>query len=221
MPDKISAEIKYSVLEYTAVFKKPVIQAWTVPAQMIAPVLEALAPFGFTLDGVEVHAGGREKLSELAVVFKRTPAGITLTLSLSKTVLVAENVDWTEAESLIQLATAAFGAFDNVAHPEYSVKHLVTGIHIQIKDKPRQTVTAHLVTPTALALLDGDVQFQGILLQRGKAGILIDASVHIANGLFVRFTREHAAEASLQEMAAELRRDEMKLFDSLNLEGDL
>ena len=42
MPDKTQAEIPYSHIEYTAVFKKPIIGAWSPPANLIAALLSRL-----------------------------------------------------------------------------------------------------------------------------------------------------------------------------------
>jgi len=42
--EKTQAEIPFSVLEYSAVFKKAILEAWTVPAFLISAVLNALEP---------------------------------------------------------------------------------------------------------------------------------------------------------------------------------
>ena len=85
-PEKTQAEIPYSVLEYTAVFGKPIVDAWGTPAVIIAAVLNALEPWGFKLDGVEAKTD-TEKLSEYAIVFRRSnPAspGLSLTLEIGR-----------------------------------------------------------------------------------------------------------------------------------------
>ena len=71
-PEKTQAEIPYSLVEYTAVFKKPILEAWPAIALMVSAVLEALEPYGFNLDGVEAKTHS-EKLNEYAIVFRRTP----------------------------------------------------------------------------------------------------------------------------------------------------
>jgi len=91
-------------------------------------------------------------------------------------------------------------------------------MHIQLKAKPRKEITAPLLSPAAFKILDGEVKFQGIILQREKSSIVIDASLPYANGLFVRITRDHPAEATLQKIAEVLRNDEERLFDVLRLE---
>ncbi len=44
IPVKVPVEVPYGVVEYTAVFKKPILEAWLGTALIISGVLEALGP---------------------------------------------------------------------------------------------------------------------------------------------------------------------------------
>jgi len=94
-------------------------------------------------------------------------------------------------------------------------------MHIQFKVKAHTEVTASLLNPIALKLMDGNVKSYGIILNRDKASIIIDGSAAFANALFVRIFREHSAEIPLQEMARRLHEDEENLFGVLGIEGVL
>lgn len=216
---KTQSEIPFSVVEYTAVFKKPILEAWTVPAVLVAAVLNALEPFGFKLDGVE--AKSPSNVNEYALVFKRTPPGFTLTLGIGKLVIVAENLDWNETDQFIATAHVGIEAALVKSKAEIQSQQLTLAMHIQLKDRPRQEVTAPLLAPAAMGLLDGEVRFPGVILQRGTATIVVDASLGYANGLFVRIIREHGGNITLEEIAQCLRRDEERLFETLGLEGAL
>lgn len=223
MPDKTQAEIPYSLLEYTAVFKRPIIEAWAIPGKLIEAVLNALEPWGFNLEGVEAKTH-MEKLNEYAIVFRRSkpPApSQSLALGLGRLVVTAENLDWAEAQQFIAGQSAALNAIRQASRAEIQSQHLALGMHIQFATKPRKDVTAPLLNPVAFKLLDGEVKFPGIILLREKSTIVIDASIALANGLFVRITREHAPEATLEQLAEVLRKDEQRLFDVLGLEGVL
>jgi len=221
--EKTQAEVPYAMLEYTAIFKKPIIEAAAVPAVLIAAVLDVLEPWGFMLDGVETKTD-TQKLADYAIVFRRgapvTP-GRTVALGLGKLVVTAENVDWTEAEHLIAEVNAVLDVVRQAARAEIQSQNLDLGMHIQVKTKPRKDVTAPLLSPEAFGLLDGEVKFPGIILLREKSTIVIDASLAYANGLFVRISREHPAEAPLERLAGVLRKDEEHLFAVLGLEGTL
>jgi hypothetical protein len=228
--EKTQAEIPFGVIEYTATFKRPIISAWTVPGVTVDAVLSALEPWGFKIDGVELKTN-TEKLNDYAMVFRRTPPGVTFTVGTGKLVINAENLDWTEAERFVEGMTAGVNAviaassrmnqFLPNAKAEINWQQIGLGMHIQLKTKPRKEITAHLVNEAAFNILDGEVKFQGIILQRDKTSIIIDASLAYANALFVRMFREHPPEATFQEIAQTLHRDEEQLFEVLGLEGIL
>lgn len=224
------AEIPFGLVEYTAVFKRPNISAWGVPGATLETILRALEPWGFRLEGVELKTPP-EKVNDYTMVFKRTPPGLTFTLGMGKLVVLADNPDWSQAETLLQAMSAglnaviASGSVKSQFFPdsklEIQSQQIGMGIHVQLKAKPRQEVTAQLVNQAVFNLMDGAVKFQGISLQREKTSILIDASVVYANALFVRFYREHPPEATLQDIATVLRRDEEQVLHVLGIEGAL
>jgi len=223
MPDKTQAEISFSQLDYTASFKRPILEAWSSPAKLVAAVLDALEPSGYKLDGVETNVQTR-KLDEYSFVFRRTTPAFparSLTLGLEKVAVAAQNLDWTEADHFISGQLAAVDAIRAVGGAEILSQQLITGMHIQLKDRPRKDVTAPLVSSVALRLLDGKADFSGAILLQEKTVVVIDASLAFANGLFVRIKREHPPEASFQQLAETLRKDEERIFDVLGLEGIL
>lgn len=220
MIEETEAEILYSMLEYTAVLERPILEAWSVPANLVAVVLKALNPFGFQPDGVELKTRA-EKLTENVILFRRNPPGVTFTVGVEKIFISAENLDWSDAERFIEAVRAGLDSVLKNGDSGIKQQHLVLGIHIQAKTKPRQEVTRHLLSEQALNLLDGELRMPGVILQREKASIIIDGSAAFANGLFVRINREHGAGTTLKEMAEMLRNDERQLFDVLGLEGEL
>jgi len=82
-------------------------------------------------------------------------------------------------------------------------------------------VTAPLLSPTASELFDGEPEFSGVIVSRERITIVIDASVGLANALYVRISRTHPGELSFADMAKVLREDEQRVFDVLGLEGIL
>lgn len=178
-PEKTQAEVPYSLLEYSAVFKKPIVEAFGTPAILIAAVLNALEPWGFALDGVEAKTH-TEKLSEYAVIFRRSaPPGLSLTLGLGKVVVTAENLVWAEAEHFIAQMSAALNAILQTGRAEVQSQHVGIGMHIQLKTKPRKDVTARLLDPVAFTILDGEVKFPGIILFHDKSSIVKIGRAHV------------------------------------------
>src|SRR5713101_7869147 len=106
---KAQAEIPYGLIEYTATFKKPILEAWSNPAGLTGAVLSASASFGFKLEGVEYKLQA-EKINDRAIVFRRTPPGVIFSVGLGRLFVSAENLDWSEAEQLISSVNAGMAA---------------------------------------------------------------------------------------------------------------
>lgn len=225
-PAKIQVEIPYGLLEYTAKFDEPIVEAWEGRGKIVAAVLTALKPWGFALDGVELKMHG-EKLGEHGIIFRRTnppsppnPAR-SIAVTLGTIFISAANVDWTEADDLIAAMSAGMAAIRDSARPRIGSQHVALGMHIQLKSSSVKDVTTPLLSRPATGLLDGEIKTAGISLSRDKSSIVIDASAVYANALFVRLFRQHSGEASLPQIAEILRKDEEDLFEVLGLEGEL
>src|SRR5579863_4673404 len=212
-PAKTQAEVPQSVIEYTLAFASPVIQVAEARTIPVMAVLDALKTWGFGLDGVETRLRS-DKLSEHAVIFRRTrPPSPAMSLGLfyDKIFISAENLDWSSAEDFIKAAAAGVDAVKVNISPAVQSQHLVVGIHIQLKDRPRADVMKPLLTDRALRLLDGSLKFPGVIVTGDKLNIIIEASLVYANGLWVRIFRDHPGDTALQELAAVLRADEERL----------
>jgi hypothetical protein len=217
--EKAQVTIPYGVVEFTAHFKRPILPAYPRSAEIIADVLNTLEPWGFTLEGVESPTA--TKLKDYAIVFRRNPPNVVITLGLGKVVIVAENLDWTDAEQFVAGAASALNTIVKVTGAEIKSHSLTVAIHVQFTTGSPRDIGAILHNPVTSEFLDGPIKFQGIILQREKASIIIDLSLAYPNALFVRIMREHPPEMPLKDMAAVLRQDEERLYEVLGLEGEL
>jgi hypothetical protein len=227
MPDaaaaaKNEAEISRSFLEYTLAFETPILESWEHRTTLSGYILAALKPWGFNLDGVEVKTP--EKVGDHAIIFRRTSPPNpprALALFLGKIFISAENLDWSEAEAFMSAMTAGIEAVRAFTGCAVGSQNLGLGMHVQLKNKPLSEVTAPLISATARELLDGDIRFSGVVINREKSNITIEMSAMYANALWVRMFREHPAAATLPDIAVALRKDEEQLFKVLALEGVL
>jgi hypothetical protein len=223
MAEKIQGEIPYAIIEYTVSFEGTIAHGWGTPPVIVDPVLQALRPFGFGLDGIELKDAS-DKLNEFSILFKRTrppsPA-LNFVVGLEKATLTVENPDWSEAEFLMKVAEAAMGSLMDSSKCGKKSQHLVANVHLQLKNRKTTEVGAALLNPNVLQLLDGEIQAPGIILVRNKASLVIDGSLAYANALFIRIIREHAPEVPLKAMADCLMRDEIQLFELLGVEAEL
>lgn len=222
-PESTQAEIVYSALEYTAIFKDPILESAAKPAGLVTPILKALAPWDFKLDGVQIKTHS-EKLSDHAITFRHgldVAPDRVLVLGLDKATFTAMNLSWEEAEPFVALVQAGMATIREAARAEVNSQSVNLAMHVQLKEKPRKDVTAPLLSTRGLGLLSEEAKSPGVILIGDKASLVVDASVGYENALFIRIQRQHPAQATLQELAAALRKDEEHLFSALCLEGIL
>jgi hypothetical protein len=216
----IQATIPLGVIEYVIHFKSPILESWKDLATLVRPVLVRLEPFGFKLEGVEAKQS--EKLGDRVVIFRRANLpNFTFNVGLGRMWFYAEDLDWSDAEHTMKCMSAAIETVRDSFGVEFASQTMTLAMHVQFKDENPGKVTAPLLSSSALQLMDGEVRVHGIILLRQKATILIDASAGYANAIFVKIVREHSPGTPLAEIAEILRNDEIKLFDTLNIESAL
>ncbi len=217
---KFPIELPYGLFEYTAVFVEPALDAWTNIAFIIQQMLKVLEPYGFNFDDVEIK-NRTEKPAEHTISFKSTAPNITFHLGVSKLTIACENLSWGDKDKAIEILKTGIKAAVGLTKGEIRSQRAHLAMHVQLKTAKPDAVTERLLSPVAHSLLDGAVEFSGIILLRKGARVIIDASAAFANGLFVRIQREHTKQTTLEQIAETLYTDEKQLFDVLSLEGEL
>ena len=216
---KYKIQIPFGQIEYTCVFKEPIVKSFFPPSPMIANLIRALTPYGFSVDGVETRM--RDKLSECVVELRRTPPMTSFKVAPGKLVVTADNLDWSMKDKFLEGMKAGLQTVLEQEHAQLDTQIMVLAMHVQPEEKPRKDLTAPLLTPAAYSLLEGDSEFQGIVLTRTGSSVVIDASATHANALFIRLVRQHKAAATLEQIAEQLYADEVQIFNVLGLEGEL
>ena len=217
--DKHKIQIPVGQIEYTGVFKEPIIKSFSPPTSLIENLIRGLKPYGFSIDGVEIRS--REKLSDCVVELRGTPPSTSLKISPGKVIISADNLDWSDKDKFIEGMKAGLHIVLEREHAELETQQMVLAMHVQLQDKPRKDITAPLLSATAYELLSGESEFQGIVLTRVGVSVVIDASLAHANALFMRLVRQHKSTATLEQIADQLYADEAHIFEVLNLDGEL
>jgi hypothetical protein len=216
---KTKIQIPFGQIEYSGTFKEPIIGVFSSPLPMVQDLVKALKPHGFSIDGVEVHT--REKLSDSTVELRRAAPVTSFKITPAKVSINADNLDWSNKDEFIKVMKAGIDAVLEQQQSEFESQLLVLAMHVQIQDRPRKDITAPLLSSTAYQLLSGDSEFQGMVLTRVGVSVVIDASLGHANALFIRLVRQHNANTTLEDMAAQLYADEVHILGVLGLEGEL
>ena len=191
---------------------------------MVAPFMEALAPWGFAFEETEFQLASA-KPRDHAVTFQRPstapPPQMRVVVRWSSLTVSVDQPDWSGSESIARLCSTALETIVRVANVPVQSQQVSLNMHVQSKTTPRSDLTGVLLTPQARELMDGAIVGQGLILHRENAMILIDNSAAFANGLFVRIQRTFDNAAGIGQIAEILLRDERKLWDVLGLEGEL
>jgi len=216
---KYKIQIPLAQIEYTGVFKEPLIKSFSPPSGIVEDLLRALKPYGFSIDGLEVRS--REKVSDIVIELRRTPPLTSLKVSPGKVSVTADNLDWSDRDKFIEGMKVALQTVLNREHSDFEAQQMVLAMHVQLQEKPRKDITAPLLTTTAYNLLAGESEFQGIVLTRVGVSLVIDASLAHANALFIRLVRQHKPTATLEQITEQLHADEAHIFEVLGLDGEL
>src|SRR5438105_5038198 len=101
---KHKIQIPFGQIEYTGVFKEPIVKSFAPPSSLVENLIRALKPYGFPVEGVEVRS--RDKLSDCAVELRRTPPLISFKVTPEKLTITADNLDWSGKDKFLETAKA-------------------------------------------------------------------------------------------------------------------
>src|ERR1700746_503932 len=186
---------------------------------------QALQPWGFVFEETQFQAGSA-KLGDSVITFQREgtspPPQMRVAVRWRSLTVSIDQLDWSEAESFIQLCKAAVAKVLEIAGVGVQSQQITLAMHVQSKTTLRNELTSLFLTPQARELMgDGSIVGQGLILHREKAMILIDNSTGFANGLFIRMQRTFDRGVGMEQISEVLLADEKKLWDTLGLEGEL
>jgi hypothetical protein len=224
MANRTPVEIPFSQFEYLVTLQKPMLSLVGQFQSLVVPFMDSLAPWDFAFEETEFQLSSA-KPRDHVVTFNRPvsapPPQMRVAVRWSSLTVSVDRPDWSEAESISKLCGAALETLARISNVPVQSQQVTLSFHVQSKTTPRNELTGVLLTPQARELLNGAILGQGLILHRENAMILIDNSAAFANGLFVRIHRTFDSAASIAQMADILLTDEQKLWDILNLEGEL
>jgi len=145
--EKALIEIPFGLIEYTAFFQNPIVRAFSPPTELIEVLFSALKPHGFLIDGVETK--NTTKVSDYTVEFRRTAPEITFSVTPGKLVVSANNLSWDDKKQFLEIVGSGTDALFETARVKFESQSLILAMHVQLKNKPRQEITAPLLSPAA------------------------------------------------------------------------
>lgn len=200
------AEMSRGFVEYRTTFMEPIFAAWySKEALAVASVYKALVPWGVDLENVSWNANAKN-LKEAQVTFTITTLPVVLHIGIGGLTIIISNADWSQAPALIALSQAVLDTLRGLGVKEIYSQEAVLGFHISPGPKPFREIMKQFVNTKALGL--DDSQMYGVGSYGADFSLVIDNSIHVPQGVFVRITRVFPAATRFDEIASILSKDE-------------
>ncbi len=207
------ADIPEGFFEYKATFKEPIFSAWYDERKtFVKEMYKTLLPWGMNLEKVSWNQTPKN-LQEAQVTFSVPNPSVLVNIGIGGVTMVANDADWSQASVLISFFQTVIANLLRVGETEIQSHQTVLGFHLKPGPKPFREVMKQFINTRALG--KEDASMYGMALYGAEHSILLDNSLALAGGLFVRITRVFPPVASFEEMAAILWKDEEGLLHRL------
>lgn len=217
MPELVS--IPKSSFEYVAVFDRPVIALWMERAKIIQAVFDALIPWGIHVDNIEGKNDG--KPAEQGVLFRLPEKNISIVFGPAQFKLTATAADWSQAEDIIHILETGLSALLNSCDTTVSTQKTSIMLHMQPKTKSFRDILLPLLPLTIAQLHSGNVRTGAVVVRWESLGITLDGSALLSNGIYMKLDRDFDSTVRLEQIAKELREDEVSAFAALGVEEEV
>lgn len=219
MPERIHAEVLSSFLEYRADYREPILDLLKFHGQIAPSVFHALREWNVTLESVSLKQDPAN-LNEVSAAFALLGGRVSLRVGLGTTGLHASNPNWSEATLLCRIAQAGVESVIKAGAVIIQQQHATVGMHIRPLSGALRDVVSKAVGLHAPELQGGDVRAYGVSVYRTDSAWVVDASALNPEALFIRIDRLDRSGASIEDIAAHLRKDESAVLDLLQLRAD-
>jgi hypothetical protein len=213
-------KIPFATSEYQARFERPYIAFIGHDLQRaFEAVFTALLPFDLRLENTEILATGT--FAEHKTIFKIPERGIRFEFGAHEYKFTKELANWSTVEADGQILLAAEGALMERSDAKIASCIATVTMHLQPLAKPREEILApFLPDPFKIFLTQRQAQAQtyGNHLGFADGEVLIDFSVALANGIFLRFSSHFTGHPPLAEVLAKVRSDQVAWFGILGVE---
>lgn len=199
------AEVPVGFFEYHADFKEPIFETWFGKDAPTAGMYKVLTPWGVDLSKVSYNATPKN-LQEIQVSFATTKPPAIVNLGLGGMSFIVRDADWAQATELLSLLEAVRNHLKTTIPIEFNSQKTILGFHVKPGPKPFREVLQRFVNAKAIG--GENAASFGVAAYGADYTILMDNSLAIPNGLFVKITRVFSVEMPLNEIASILWKDE-------------
>jgi hypothetical protein len=216
MPELVSIPI--AIFEITIEYSRPSVRLMMDRKDIVEKLFDGFKPWQIKVDDLEVITEG--KPSEQGVKFKIPTKRTSFFLGPAFCKLTRDDADWESAEDTIKILDAGLGTVTKLGGVEVGTYKTAIAMHLQPKTMPFIELLKPFAPAQIAALDPSAVKAIAAVVKWENRRVTIDGSGQLANGLFLRFEREFPASTTYDEIATQLRFDEDRLFDILDVKED-
>ena len=218
-PKSTKAILHASFLEYRAVYREPVFEAWDRLGKVTHELYQAFREWGVSLEHI---FGNRapNNASEIEVTFEIFNRKATFKVGLGAAALFVRDHSWAENKQIAEVARVGVRALQVAAGVEIDKHVLAFAVHVSSPGVSLLDLTTRFISLDALPSSDESVRAYGFSVYRDGSYVIVDRSELYADALYVRVNREFAPELSFESLAENLRIEENGILDLLGLRID-
>jgi hypothetical protein len=216
MPELV--KIPMASAEYLARFDRPYVGliAGDRPRAFEA-VVAALLPFDFRLANSELVTTGT--LADHKVICRIPERGISFQFGAEDYRFGKDGSSWSTAEEDARVLLAAEHALLEASGAKVDSRLVTIAMHMQPLTKTRDEILAPFVPePFKRLVINRPPQSFGTHVKWKDGDVLLDFSVALANGVFLRLSSQFTGQPPLSDILTKMRSDEEMLFGILGIE---
>jgi|SRR5271165_1607383 len=214
MPEQITIPI--SMFEVTIRYEKPVIRLLADRAEIIQALFDAFGEYEPNADDLEVVSTG--KTTEQGIKLRLASQRINLFFGATLCKFTKEVAIWAEADTILSTLVTFARILTETGGVALGEKNSVLSLHLQPKAVPFQDILRPFITPDIRNLESAPLRAMAVVVRWPGRRVTLDGSAQLANGIFVQMERDHAANASFDDMKQRIYDDEVAILRLLNVE---
>jgi hypothetical protein len=180
-------------------------------------VVAALLPFGFHLANTELVTTGT--LADHKVIFRLPERGISFQFGAEEYKFNKDGSSWGAVEEDTRILLAAERALLEGSGAKVDSCLATVAMHLQPLAKTREEILAPFVPePFRPLMINRQAQTFANHLKWADGDVLLDFSVALANGIFLRLSSIFRGQPPLSEILTQVRREQEMLFGILGIE---
>ena len=216
MAEKVTIPISF--FEYTGEYTRPLLGALMERARIVQAVFDALAPWGLEIDNVDPITTG--KASEQGVNFRLPGKRCAFFFGASLCRLTKDDANWATAEELIAILTAALQSLRRASGAEISKQKTSLALHLQPRSMSFLEILRPFLSSRLMELDTSGIRTGASIVKWESRKVTLDGSGALANAVFLRLERDFGSEETFEEIAVQIRDDEIAIFNMLNVEEE-